>query len=677
MERESFEDNEVARVLNRDFVSVKVDREERPDIDSIYMSVCQALNGHGGWPMTIIMTPGGKPFFAGTYFPKYSRMGLPGLMTILKRISEAWKNDRQALLDTADAIMAAVSGRNTPTASASTRASASRSSAERILAEHEEKHAILDKLINMAFGQYKNSFDDIFGGFGQAPKFPSPHIFLFLLRYWKLTGNETTLKMTEKSLDCMRRGGIFDHIGFGFCRYSTDRAWLVPHFEKMLYDNALLAIAYLETFQATGNRKYAGTAEEIFTYILRDMTSPEGGFYSAEDADSEDETGLREEGRFYTWTPDEVRAALGNGNSNEAEWVMDMLDITDKGNFDGRSIPNIIRQDTEKSIFGSAGINDDADTNDSAGTVDKAGIPDTNKELWEACRQKLFEYRDRRPHPFKDDKILTSWNGLMIAAMAIGGRVLGNSRYTAAAEKAADFILRNLVDENSRLLAVYREGTARLKAYAEDYAFLVWGLLELYETTYKTKYLKEAVRLNRQMLELFWDGENGGLYLYGNDGEQLILRPKEGYDGAVPSANSQAAHNMIRLARLTGSYELEEKALRIIDAFSGSISDYPAGFSHMLGAAIMLKAQGNEVIITGSSDTGADELLNVLREGYRPFTVSIYINSEQARADLFELVPFAANYPAAGGKAAAYVCRGFTCDNPVTDPEKLRELLHS
>jgi uncharacterized protein YyaL (SSP411 family) len=285
--------------------------------------------------------------------------------------------------------------------------------------------------------------------------------------------------------------------------------------------------------------------------------------------------------------------------------------------------------------------------------------------------------RNRRPHPFKDDKILTSRNGLMIAAMAIGGRVLDNSRYTWAAEKAADFILKNLVDENTRLLAVYREGTARVKAYAEDYAFLVWGLLELYETTYKAKYLKEAVRLNSQLLELFRDDENGGLYLYGSDGEQLITRPKEGYDGAVPSANSQAAYNVIRLARLTGSYELEEKAMRIIDAFSGSISDYPAGFSHMLSAAIMLKAGGNEIIITGGGDTGADELLDVLREGYRPFTVSILIDNNQAQADLLEVVPFAANYPAVSGKASAYVCRGFTCDKPVTDPEKLREMLYS
>jgi uncharacterized protein YyaL (SSP411 family) len=723
MERESFEDDEIARILNRDFVSIKVDREERPDIDSVYMSVCQALTGHGGWPMTIVMTPGGKPFFAGTYFPKHGRMGLPGLTAILERISETWKKDRRALLDAADDIVAVIQGRSTPAASATRTPAASVSTThagKRADADADagvdanvdadvdadvnvgadtgigasdkinvgigvdaEVYAEPDEFIHAAFEQYKDSFDDKYGGFGHAPKFPSPHIFLFLLRYWKLTGDDTALKMVEKSLDCMRRGGIFDHIGFGFCRYSTDRTWLVPHFEKMLYDNALLAIAYLETFKATGNNKYADTAEEIFTYVLRDMTSPEGGFYSAEDADSEDETGRKEEGRFYTWTPDEVRAALGDSKNNEAKWVMGMLDITDEGNFEGRNIPNMIKQSFENSAFGSAGINDGADTNNNAGknditcTNNNSGFPGADKELWEACRQKLFEYRERRPHPFKDDKILTSWNGLMIAAMAIGGRFTGNSRYAAAAEKAADFILQNLVDENGRLLAVYREGTARVKAYAEDYAFLVWGLLELYETTYKAKYLKEAVRLNSQMLELFWDGENDGLYLYGSDSEQLITRPREGCDGAIPSANSQAANNMLKLARLTGSYELEEKAVRIIAAFSGSIPDYPAGFSHMLGAAIMLKARGKEVIITGDCDSDAGNLLNVLREGYKPFTVSIHIDNEQTRADLLEIASFTANYPAADGKAAAYVCRGFTCEKPVTDPEKFRELLRS
>jgi uncharacterized protein YyaL (SSP411 family) len=715
MERESFEDDEIARILNRDFVSIKVDREERPDIDSVYMSVCQALTGHGGWPLTIVMTPGGKPFFAGTYFPKHGRMGLPGLTAILERISETWKKDRRALLDAADDIVAAISGRSTPAASAAHTPAASVSTTQagkRADADADagvdadagagvdtgigagskisvgrgvdaEVYAELDEFIHTAFGQYKDSFDNKYGGFGHAPKFPSPHIFLFLMRYWKLTGDAAALKMVEKSLDCMRRGGIFDHIGFGFCRYSTDRTWLVPHFEKMLYDNALLAIACLETYQATGNSKYANTAEEIFTYVLRDMTSPEGGFYSAEDADSEDENGRKEEGRFYTWTPDEVMAALDDSKNNEAKWVMDMLDITDEGNFEGRSIPNMIRQNFKNSAFGSAGTNASTGKNDITGTINNTGTNDSteisgaDEELWEACRRKLFEYRERRPHPFKDDKILTSWNGLMIAAMAIGSRSLGNSRYAAAAKKAADFILKNLVDENGRLLAVYREGTARVKAYSEDYAFLVWGLLELYETTYKAKYLKEAVRLNSQMLEFFWDGENDGLYLYGSDSEQLITRPKEGYDGAIPSANSQAAGNMIRLARLTGLYELEEKAVRIIAAFSGSISDHPAGFSQMLGAAIMLKARGKEVIITGGDDTGAGKLLNVLRESYRPFTVSIHINNRQAQADLLELAPFTANYPSVSGKATAYVCRGFACDKPVTDPEKFRELLHS
>lgn len=614
MERESFEDVEVANLLNKNFIAIKVDREERPDIDSIYMSVCQALTGHGGWPMTIIMTPDGKPFFAGTYFPKQDRMGLPGIMTILERTSLAWKENRSEVLETSSSIIAAISGTQESTDTVDNK-----------------------KLIHAAFEQYKIAFDSMHGGFGHAPKFPSPHIFFFLLRYWKLTGEEAALKMTEKTLNSMRRGGIFDHIGYGFCRYSTDRAWLVPHFEKMLYDNALLAMANLEAYQATGNGIYAQTAEEIFTYVMRDMTSSEGGFYSAEDADSEGEEGL-----FYTWTPDEIKQVL---SGNDAERFMVLFDITSKGNFEGRSIPNTIN----------------------------GSIPGSDLEFVEACRQKLFEHREKRIHPFKDDKILTSWNGLTIAAMAMGGRVLGNSRYTSAAEKAAEFILTRLVNAYGRLLAVYRDGVSPLKGYADDYAFMIWGLLELYETTYKPEYLQNALKLNSEFLNLFWDNENGGFFLYGSDSEQLITRPKEAYDGATPSANSTASNNLIRLARLTGRHELEEKAQQIIKAFAGNIEGYPAGFSNMLCAAILLKAEGVEVIVSGGIDKGADKLLSIIRQGYRPFTVSLHYY--QDTEILKNLIPFMSNYTTVEGKAAAYVCRNFTCNQPVTDAENLSEML--
>ncbi len=623
MEHESFEDAEVAQLMNKNFVAIKVDREERPDIDSIYMSVCQALTGHGGWPMTIIMTPDKKPFFAGTYFPKDSRMGLPGLMAVLEKCYKAWQENRQEVLDTSSTIVSAIL--------------------------NEEKADVRKgdlnnlEIIKSAFELYKGSFDSMHGGFGHAPKFPSPHIYFFLLRYWKMSNNEAALKMVEKTLESMRRGGIFDHIGYGFCRYSTDRSWLVPHFEKMLYDNALLAMAYLETYQATGNGSYAKTAEEIFSYILRDMTSSEGGFYSAEDADSDDGTGRKEEGRFYTWTPDEIRQVLGNGN--DAERFMVLFDITQRGNFDSRCIPNTI----------------------------KGSIPGDDLEFVENCRQKLFTYRERRIHPFKDDKILTSWNGLMIAAFSMGGRILGNQQYTDAAEKALTFIKARLIDEKGRLLAVYRNGVSPIKAYADDYNFLIWGLLELYETTYKPEYLQEAVRLNNEMLDLFWDHENGGIYLYGNDSEQLITRPKEGYDGATPSANSAASNNFIRLARLTGAHDLEEKTMQIINSFSSAIISYPAGFSHMLNAVMMLEANGDEVIVSGDMDAGADKLIDVLRQGFRPFTVTMHYNRDTA--SLSDLAPFLVNYNTADGMAAAYVCKDHTCSQPVTEAAALGELL--
>jgi uncharacterized protein YyaL (SSP411 family) len=619
MERESFEDEEVAQLLNAKFVAIKVDREERTDIDSIYMAVCQALTGHGGWPMTIVMTPDRKPFFAGTYFPKQGHAGLPGLMTVLEKTSEAWKTNRSDVMDTVGSILEAVSRPSVPTGTADYR-----------------------RIVQTAFEQYKRSFDSMYGGFGTAPKFPSPHIFFFLLRYWKLTGEEAALKMTEKTLLSMRRGGIFDHIGYGFSRYSTDYRWLVPHFEKMLYDNALLAMANLETYQATANGSFARTAEEIFTYVLRDMTSPEGGFYSAEDADSEDDKGQKEEGRFYIWTPDEIRQVL---NGTDAERFMVLFDITQKGNFEGRSIPNTIH----------------------------GSIPGNDLEFVECCRNKLFETREKRIHPFKDDKILTAWNGLMTAALAMGGRVLGNSLYTSAAEKAAAFILSRLVNEKGRLLAVYRGTTASLKAYADDYAFMVWGLLELYETTYKPEYLQSALKLNDELLELFLDGKEGGLYLYGSDSEQLILRPKEAYDGAMPSANSTTANNLVRLARLTGQHELEDKARQILQAFSGSLEEYPSGHCQMLNAAILMETESSEVIVAGELERGADKLLEVVRQGFRPFTVSMHYNQENGR--LKNMIPSVSDYSAIEGKAAAYVCRNFTCSYPVSDADSLRDIL--
>jgi len=619
MERESFEDEEIASILNNNFISIKVDREERPDIDSIYMTVCQALTGHGGWPLTIFMTPDKTPFFAGTYFPKNDRMGMSGLKTILNSVNQAWLNNREALLHSGSRIIDAIKDsfeEDTPESTAT----------------------ISEDIFDEAFSQFKYDFDNIFGGFGSAPKFPTPHNLFFLLRYWYNTKEEYALIMVEKTLESMYKGGIYDHIGFGFSRYSTDEKWLVPHFEKMLYDNALLAIAYLEGYQATKKKKYAEIAQQIFTYVLRDMTSPEGGFYSAEDADSEGE-----EGKFYIWSKKEINDILGD---KDGEKYCKYYNITDEGNFEGFNIPNLIN----------------------------SVIPDEDNELVESCRKKLFDYRIKRIHPHKDDKILTAWNGLMIAAMAIGGRVLHNEVYTQAAEKAAEFILSKLVREDGRLLARYRDGDAAIPAYVDDYAYLIWGLIELYESTYKPKYLKKSLALNQDLIKLFWDNKSGGLFLYGSDSEQLIIRPKELYDGATPSVNSVAALNFIRLARMTGQHELEEKAQNMFSIFGKQVQRMARGYAFFLTAMLFSISKSKDVVLVADSDhADTENMLNVIREDFRPFTMTIFCSDKFE--SIKELVPFIENYKTIDGKPTAYICENFACRAPIIDLKEFRKTL--
>lgn len=619
MERESFEDEEIASILNNNFISIKVDREERPDIDSIYMTVCQALTGHGGWPLTIFMTPDKTPFFAGTYFPKNDRMGMSGLKTILNSVNQAWLNNREALLHSGSRILDAIKDsfeEDTPESTAT----------------------ISEDIFDEAFSQFKYDFDNIFGGFGSAPKFPPPHNLFFLLRYWYNTKEEYALIMVEKTLESMYKGGIYDHIGFGFSRYSTDEKWLVPHFEKMLYDNALLAIAYLEAYQATKKKKYAEIAQQIFTYVLRDMTSPEGGFYSAEDADSEGE-----EGKFYIWSKKEINDILGD---KDGEKYCKYYNITDEGNFEGFNIPSLIN----------------------------SVIPDEDNELVESCRKKLFDYRIKRIHPHKDDKILTAWNGLMIAAMAIGGRVLHNEVYTQAAEKAAEFILSKLVREDGRLLARYRDGDAAIPAYVDDYAYLIWGLIELYESTYKPKYLKKSLALNQDLIKLFWDNKSGGLFLYGSDSEQLIIRPKELYDGATPSGNSVAALNFIRLARMTGQHELEEKAQNMFSIFGKQVQRMARGYAFFLTAMLFSISKSKDVVLVADSDhADTENMLNVIREDFRPFTMTIFCSDKFE--SIKELVPFIENYKTIDGKPTAYICENFACRAPIIDLKEFRKTL--
>ena len=626
MERESFEDPEVAQILNQNFVSIKVDREERPDIDQVYMTVCQALTGHGGWPLTIIMTPDKKPFFSGTYFPKQNRMGMSGLTEILTKVSQAWENNRNNLLEAGKKITQTIQS------SIQTYSNAS----------------ISESTLNEAYLNFRSLFDHNFGGFSDAPKFPTPHNLFFLLRYWKVNESEDALRMVEKTLDSMYHGGIFDHIGYGFSRYSTDRKWLVPHFEKMLYDNALLAIAYLEAYQATQKSKYADIAEKIFTYILRDMTSPDGGFYSAEDADSEGE-----EGKFYLWTPKEVKSVLGD---SEGEFFCKHFNITENGNFEGRNIPNVISVNTEI-------------------------LTSEDQYRLNLCRQKLFEYRKKRVHPYKDDKLLTSWNGLMIAALSYGSRVLGVREYSLAAQKAVSFIENNLRDTNGRLLARYRDGESAYPAYVDDYSFLIWGLIELYEATFKPDYLKLALDLNDQLIKYFWDNENGGLFIYGHDNEQLISRPKEIYDGATPSGNSVSTLNFLRLARLTGKHELEDLAQQQFKFFGGTVKDYPTGYSYFLMALLFLTSKTKEIVIAGDPaliDTKI--MLQTINDVFLPHSVFHIHSQGDTGQELVKMVPFLEEQKSVNNLVKAYICENFSCQSPITDTVKfidtLQEYIH-
>jgi len=629
MAHESFEDEEVARILNGSYVSIKVDREERPDIDLVYMSVCQSLTGRGGWPLSIFMTPEGKPFYAGTYFPKTSRMGMPGLVEILTNISKIWKEDRARLLKTAHEVTQSIKPKPARTGSGD------------ILG--------FDTL-QRGNEQLARSFDPKWGGFGQAPKFPTPHQLTFLLRWHRRSGDSGALHMVERTLDGMRRGGIYDQVGFGFHRYSVDERWLVPHFEKMLYDQALLAMAYTEAYLVTGKEEYATVTREIFTYVLRDMTAPEGGFYSAEDADSEGREGL-----FYVWTPEEVKKGLGD---ELGDLVCRFYDISDGGNFeDGRSIPHI-RLAPEA-------------------FAKKAGMDQKELErLLEDARHRLFAIRDERTHPLKDDKVLTSWNGLMIAALSNGYKAFGCQSYIDAAKRAASFILLRLRDGNGRLLRRYRQGDVAYSGYLDDYAFMVWGLIELYEASFELSYLEEAIAINRAMIDLFWDDANGGFFFTGRGNEELIARNKEIYDGALPSGNSVAALNLMRLARMTGNTDLERRADQLAKAFSQDVAAYPMGYSQFLSALDFMVGPSLELVIAGGADLQTTmDMVRVVHTMFLPNKVLLLRPQGDKGRRLSEVSPYAKELNPINGRSTVFICEQYTCKTPITKISDLEEVL--
>ncbi|MCW4045891.1 MAG: thioredoxin domain-containing protein [Candidatus Bathyarchaeota archaeon] len=624
MEKECFNDEEVAKLMNKEFICVKVDREERPDIDNAYMAACHAMGRSCGWPLNVIMTPEKTPFFAASYIPKNSRFGLVGLIDLIPQISTIWRTRRTELETLGENIKHRIAA----------------------LERRQPETELSEETLHSAYEQLEANFDAENGGFGHAPKFPMPHNLLFLIRYWNRTKQKTALEMAEKTLQAMRRGGIFDHIGFGFHRYSTDPQWLVPHFEKMLYDQALLAMAYTEAYQATGTEEYKQTAEEILEYALRDLTSPEGGFYSAEDADSEDE-----EGKFYLWTETEIRKNLP---PEDADLAIKIFGIQNRGNHTehGRTskgknilhLPKPLRQ-----------------------IASENNIPlDRLSHKLEKTRKMLFESRKTRVHPIKDDKVLTDWNGLMIAALAKAYQVFGKKEYLQAAEKAADFLLSQMKQENGKLYHRYAKGEKAVDGFLDDYAFLVWGLIEIHQANFKTGYLQEAHELSKTMIKQFLDEKNSGFYFTAENAEYFIHRKKETYDGALPSGNSVAMFNLLRLSRLVNEPTYEEAASRISKAFAGEVKTAPTAHTFLLLAADFAIGPGHTVNLVGEIDEeNLQNMLVALRKKYLPTAVISLKKPSQESG----------GYTKINGKATAYICRGQTCMPPTNEPLKMLQLL--
>jgi uncharacterized protein YyaL (SSP411 family) len=623
MEHESFEDDSVAKLLNDWFVSIKVDREELPEIDHVYMSVCQAMTGRGGWPLTIVMTPDKEPFFAGTYFPKDGRGQRSGMLQLLPIINDAWTNKHAEIMKSVEQVKSYLVRTNT-----------------RKLGD-----ALDPKILETAYDDFVKRFDQDKGGFGKAPKFPSPHNLTYLLRYYHRTKNQNALLMVETTLKNMRLGGIYDHIGFGFHRYSTDKKWLVPHFEKMLYDQAMLAMAYLETYQITKNEFYASTAKEIFTYVLRDMTSPEGGFYSAEDADSEGE-----EGKFYVWTNKEITDILGEEDGLTFNTIFNILS---DGNFHDEASG---QQSGQNILHLEKHIKYTAESMDIS--------PDELRENISNWRQTLFNVREKRIHPLKDDKILTDWNGLMIAAMARGSIALNDPSYAEAAQNSANFVLRKLRTKGGHLLKRHRNGKSSLDAHLDDYAFMIWGLLELYEANFNPENLSAAIELANIMVEDFWNDDAGGFYLGSDNTEELIVRAITAYDGAIPSGNSVAVIVLNRLARITSNMDWLDKAEKTIRTFQQDVLRMPTGHTNML-TGFMFSLDAKEVVVVGDHTKVTKSFLQSISQSYNPNRVVLFKKGENLSA----IAPWTDSQTMLDEKPTAYVCKDFACNQPTHNLE--------
>jgi uncharacterized protein len=595
MEHESFENDSIAAIMNRNFVNIKVDREERPDLDQIYMTAVQMMTGSGGWPMTMFLLPTGTPIFGGTYFPPEDRYGRPGFRRILETIADAYRTQRAEI---------------------SANASNFREQLSRQAFQKDASATVDASVLDMAYRAIGNRFDPREGGFGGAPKFPPAMNIDFLIRYHHRTGDEHALHMITLTLDKMAYGGMYDQVGGGFHRYSTDDHWLVPHFEKMLYDNALLARVYLDAHRALKDPLYKRIAEETLDFVVREMRAPDGAFYSTQDADSE---GV--EGKFYVWSLDEFRAVVGE----DADSLAAYFDVTSHGNWEETNILHVTSE------------------------------PDNAlQNKIEAAKKKLYAAREKRVKPGRDEKVLTDWNGLMLRAFADAAAALGRDDYRAVAEANANFILNTLWDGN-RLLHSYKDGRARFNGYLDDYANLADGLFALYELTFDYKWLEAAVRISDRMIELFWDDENGGFYFTGNDHEALLTRTKDFFDNATPSGNSVAADVLVRMAAVLDRQDYRKKAEDIFLTAAGFMKQYASGFGRMLGAVDFYVGPSQEIALIGS----AENFISSLRTRFMPRTV--------VAAGSDDRIALLRNRPMMNGQPTAYVCENFACKQPVTD----------
>ncbi|MGB7575416.1 MAG: thioredoxin domain-containing protein [Thermodesulfobacteriota bacterium] len=623
MEKESFENEEIAGIMNLRFINIKVDREERPDLDELYMNAVQVMTGSGGWPMTVFLTPDLIPFHAGTYFPPEDRGRMPGFSKVLVVVSDYYRSHREEVEKMEAQLKQAL---------------------RQIVEVIPSQESVSDKVLSKAFNALESQFDPIYGGFGNAPKFPSSMALTFLLRYWKSTGSKKALEMVEKSLEKMANGGIYDHLGGGFHRYSVDERWLIPHFEKMLYDNALLARTYFEAYQATKKERYRRVGEEILNYVLREMKSPNGGFYSTQDADSEGE-----EGKFYVWTRDEIKGVLGKEKGTP---FCAYYGVATEGNFEGgRSVLNI------------------ASTLEKVSELYGMPVAELEKVLIEG-RQKLYAERERRARPGRDEKILTSWNGLMISSFVDGFRVTGNEKYLKGAVEAARFIWE--MRKDGHVVRVFSRGKSQVKGYSEDYAFFTQALIDLYEATFETEWLKEAEDLNRRMIDQFWDEKNGGFFFTGKENESLIARSKNPYDNAIPSANSVAVFNLIKLGHLTGEESLKQKAEQILHLFYNFLDQHPSGFAQMLSGLCFFLNPEEIGIIGSKSDLKTQSMLKEIYLAYLPNKI---LNLRDPQEPIKEKwFPFLTE-KGIPEVPTTFVCKGFTCLPPVRNEEELKKIL--